>query len=207
MNSTALWYATRASGLMALLLLTLTMVLGITTTTRARARNWPGFAHQELHRRISILAVVFLAIHVLTSVLDTFVNISWIAIVIPFTSQYAGFWVGVGAVALDLMVAVIVTSLLRDRMRPGTWRAVHWLAYLCWPIALAHTFGMGTDSGEAWVIGLGVVCVLSVAVALVWRLRMVSRQTAARTARAAVAGTPPKHLSLHGRTSAGSRRG
>ena len=207
MNSTALWYATRASGLMALILLTLTMVLGITTTTRARARNWPGFAHQELHRRISILAVVFLGIHVLTSVLDTFVNISWAAIVIPFTSQYSSFWVGVGAVALDLMVAVFVTSLLRDRMRAGTWRAVHWLAYLSWPIALGHTFGMGTDAREVWVIVLGAVCVLSVALALVWRLRMVSRQAAARTAHAAVAGTPLKHLSLHGRTKAGARRG
>ena len=59
------------------------MVLGITTTTRARARNWPGFAQQEMHRRISMIAVVFLGIHVLTSVLDTYVNISWAAIVDP----------------------------------------------------------------------------------------------------------------------------
>ena len=83
MNSTALWYATRASGIMALVLLTLTMVLGLTTTTRARARNWPGFAQQEMHRRISMIAVVFLGIHVLTSVLDTYVNISWAAVVDP----------------------------------------------------------------------------------------------------------------------------
>ena len=207
MSSTALWYATRATGLMALILLTLTMVLGITTTTRARARNWPGFAHQELHRRISMLAVAFLAIHVLTSVLDTFVNIPWIAIVVPFTSHYSSFWVGVGTVSLDLMVAVFVTSLLRDRMRPGAWRAVHWLAYLSWPIALAHTFGMGTDSREGWVIVLGVACVLSVGVSLAWRLRMVSRQASARTAHAAVPGMPPKHLSLHGRERVGSRRG
>src|ERR1700678_3284823 len=100
MNSTALWYATRASGLMALILLTLTMVLGVTTPPRARARNWPGFAQQELHRRISMMAVVFVGIHVLTSVLDTYVNISWTAIVIPFTSSYARLWVGVGAISL-----------------------------------------------------------------------------------------------------------
>ena len=47
-------------------------------------------------------------------------------------------------------------------MRPATWRAVHWLAYLSWPVAMAHTFGMGTDAGERWVIVLGVVCVLAV---------------------------------------------
>jgi len=205
-SSTDLWYATRASGLMALILLTLTMVLGITTTTRARARNWPGFAQQEMHRRISMIAVVFLGIHVVTSVLDTFVNISWAAVVIPFTSSYGTFWVGVGAIALDLMIAVFVTSLLRARMRPGTWRALHWLAYLSWPVALAHTFGMGTDSREGWVIVLGIVCVASVAAALAWRLREVSRQASARTAHASVAGVPPKHLALTTRSRAGSRR-
>ena len=206
MNSTSLWYATRASGIMALILLTLTMVLGMTTTTRARARNWPGFAQQEMHRRISMIAVVFLGIHVLTSVLDTFVNISWAAIVIPFTSSYGRFWVGVGAVSLDLMIAVFVTSLLRSRMRPGTWRAVHWLAYLSWPLALAHTFGMGTDAGEGWVIVLGVVCVAAVGLALAWRLREVSRQASARTAHASVSGVPPKHLALATQRKAGARR-
>ncbi len=206
MSSTALWYATRASGLMALILLTLTMVLGLVTSSRARARHWPGFAQQEMHRRISILAVVFLGLHVLTSVADSYVDIGWTAIVIPFTSRYSGFWVGVGAVALDLMVAVFVTSLLRGRMRPGTWRAVHWLAYLSWPIALAHTFGMGTDSREQWVIVLAVVCVLAVAAALGWRLWSSSRQRADRTARAAVPGPPTKHLALSGRHRPGSHR-
>lgn len=207
MSSTALWYATRATGLMALVLLTLTMVLGITTTTRARARHWPGFAQQELHRRISILSVVFLGIHVLTSVLDTFVSISWAAVVVPFTSRYQGLWVGVGAIALDLMIAVFVTSLFRERMRPATWRAVHWLAYLSWPVAMAHTFGMGTDAGEGWVIVLGVVCGLAVAGALGWRLRAAHRQAVARTAHASVPSTPPKHLQVGGRTKVWSGRG
>jgi DMSO/TMAO reductase YedYZ heme-binding membrane subunit len=158
-----------------------------------------------MHRRISMIAVVFLGIHVLTSVLDTYVNISWAAIVVPFTSSYGRFWVGVGAISLDLMIAVFVTSLLRARMRPATWRAVHWLAYLSWPVALAHTFGMGTDARESWVIVLGVVCVASVGVALAWRLRAVSRQASVRTARASVPEPSPKHLALTGRA-ARSRR-
>ena len=205
MSSTNLWYATRASGLMALVLLTLTMVLGLTTTTRARARNWPGFAQQEMHRRISILAVVFLAIHVLTSVLDTYVHIGWAAIVVPFTSGYASFWVGVGAVALDLMVAVFVSSLLRARMRPRTWRAVHWLAYLSWPVAVAHTFGMGTDAREHWVVALGVACGVAVGAALAWRLRAASRQSAVRAMHTVGAVPPPKHLALSGRPQGDSR--
>jgi sulfoxide reductase heme-binding subunit YedZ len=206
MNSTALWYATRATGLMALVLLTLTMVLGITTTTRARARNWPGFAQQELHRRVSMLAVVFLALHVLTSVLDTFVHIGWTAVVIPFASDYGRFWVGVGTIALDLMIAVFVSSLLRARMRPATWRAVHWLAYLSWPVALAHTFGMGTDAGETWVIVLGSVCVVAVAAALAWRFRQAGRQASLRAAHSGLAGSPPKHLVLTARSRTGAPR-
>ena len=78
------------------------------------------------------------------------------------------------------MAAVFVTSLLRSRLRPGTWRAVHWLAYLCWPVAVAHTFGMGTDAGELWVIVLGAVSVAAVLAALIWRVAAVSRQRAAR---------------------------
>ena len=207
MNSTALWYATRSSGLMALVLLTITMVLGLTTTTRTRARNWPGFAQQEMHRRISILAVVFLGIHVLTSVLDTYVNIGWVSVVVPFTSHYSSFWVGIGAVSLDLMLAVFVTSLLRSRMRPGTWRALHWLAYLSWPIALAHTYGMGTDSREGWVIALGVACTIAVAAALAWRVGTAGRQREARRAHASVNEAPPKHLALTPtRDRAGRRR-
>jgi sulfoxide reductase heme-binding subunit YedZ len=123
-NSTYLWYTTRASGIVTLLLLTLTMVLGLATTNRLQARSWPGFAQQEIHRRISILAVIFLAIHVLTSILDTFVHIGWPAVVVPFTSPYSRFWVG-----------------------------------------------LGTDSREHWIIALGALCVLSVGLALLWRMR------------------------------------
>ena len=178
MNSTYLWYATRASGIVALVLLTLTMVFGLVTTSRARARNWPGFAQQEIHRRISIIAVVFLAIHVLTSILDTYVHIGWFAVVVPFTSPYSRFWVGVGTIALDLMVAVFVSSLLRAHLKPGTWRGIHWLAYAAWPIAMAHTFGLGTDSREQWVIVLSALCALSVGLALAWRVRAVAKRRA-----------------------------
>lgn len=182
MNSTSLWYATRASGIVTLILLTLTMILGLVTTGRARARNWPGFAQQEIHRRISIMAVVFLAIHVVTSILDAYVHIGWFAVVVPFASPYGRFWVGLGAIALDLMMAVFVSSLLRARMRPDVWRGIHWLAYASWPLALIHTFGLGTDSREGWVIALGAVCVLSVVVAFVWRVHISATRQATLSA-------------------------
>ncbi len=204
MNSTALWYTTRATGMVALVLLTITMVLGVATVKRAKARGWPGFAQQELHRRTSVIAVVFVGIHVLTSVLDTYVTIGWGSVVVPFTSTYSRFWVGVGTVALDLMLAVFLSSLLRSRMKPGTWRSVHWLAYLCWPVALAHTFGMGTDSGEPWVLALGWLCVLSVGGALLWRIGFTARQRRISAA-AVVTDGPYKHLALSGRATGDPR--
>jgi sulfoxide reductase heme-binding subunit YedZ len=189
MSSTWFWYATRASGIVALVLLTATMVLGLAVTNRVKARDWPGYAQQELHRRISMLSMIFVAIHILTSVLDTYVSIGWLAIIVPFTAGYDRFWVGVGTVGFDLMVAVFVTSVLRSRMKPGTWRAVHWLAYLCWPVAVAHTFGMGTDAGEAWVISLGGLCIMAVLISLIWRLQVTGRQ---RRAAVAVATAEPR---------------
>lgn len=201
MNSTSLWYATRASGIVALILLNLSMVLGLVTTSRPRARSWPGFAQQEIHRRISIIAVVFVAIHVLTSILDTYVHIGWLAIVVPFASPYSRFWVGLGTIALDLMVAVFVSSLLRAHLKPGTWRAIHWLAYASWPVALIHTFGMGTDSRERWVIALGALCVLAVGLSLAWRVRAAAKR------RASVPTTTNHPVPLNRHVSAARTRG
>ena len=169
MSSPVLWYATRATGLVALVLLSLTMVLGIMTANRVGARWWPRFAQQDLHRRVSMVAVVFLAAHVLTSVADTYVHIGWAAVVVPFASSYKRAWVTVGTVGTDLMLAIGVTSLLRHRMSPRLWRAVHWLAYLSWPVALAHAFGMGTDMRLPWVTDLAVACIVAVLAALAWR--------------------------------------
>jgi sulfoxide reductase heme-binding subunit YedZ len=203
MSSTTLWYTTRATGIVALILLTITMVLGLVTTNRARARNWPGFVQQEMHRRISMIAVVFVAIHVLTSILDTFVSISWLTLVVPFTSSYGRFWVGVGTISLDLMLAVFVSSLVRARISPSSWRALHWLAYLSWPVALAHTFGIGTDAGEPWVIALAVACILAVGAGLIWRWYVTGRHSdqqrlhrtpgAARALAPAVTTRGPRH--------------
>jgi DMSO/TMAO reductase YedYZ heme-binding membrane subunit len=164
-----MWYTTRATGLVALLLLTITVVLGLLTAGRASGSKWPRFVQQDLHRRISLLAVVFLSIHILTSVLDSYVHIGWIGIVVPFTSPYERFFVGLGAVSLDLMAAVLISSLLRNRIRPRTWRALHWLSYLSWPIAIAHSVGAGTDTRLLWVDVMVAVCCLAVLGTGLWR--------------------------------------
>ena len=169
-SSQALWYTTRATGMVALVLLTLTMVLGVLTTVRFRSASWPRFALSLLHRRASLITLVFLGIHVVSTVLDSFAPIGWISIVVPFTSPYRRLWLGLGTIALDLLLAVGISSLLRQRINPRTWRAVHWVSYGVWPVAVLHAFGTGTDPRLHWVLVVTVACVAAVAVAVGWRL-------------------------------------
>lgn len=169
-SSTSLWYATRATGVVALVLLTMTVVLGIVTAGRAKSRSWPAFAQADLHKRVSVIALVVLGIHVLTSVLDTYVHLGWASIVVPFASSYQPLWTGLGTVALDLMLAVAVSSALRRHLGARTWRILHWLGPLCWPIAMAHALGEGTDGGTPWMDGLAAACVVAVVGATWWRI-------------------------------------
>ena len=169
MSSIDLWYTTRATGLVALVLLTATMVLGILTAGRAQS-SLPAFARAEIHRRVAVLTVVFLAIHVLTSVLDSYVDINWLAIVVPFSSNYHTGWLALGTVGVDFFLAVAVSSALRRHISARAWRAWHWVAYLSWPVAVGHGVGMGTDASLPWVLGLVSVCIAGVVGAATWRV-------------------------------------
>jgi methionine sulfoxide reductase heme-binding subunit len=165
-----LWYTTRASGIVALVLLSGSVVLGLITSARAGTHSWPRFAVSDLHRKVSLLALVFVCIHVLTTVVDTFVPIGWLPALVPLTSHYKTLWVTLGTVAFDLLLAVAITSILRARIRAGTWRAVHWASYLSWPIAVAHGIQMGTDMRFVWVDGLVAVCCIAVMMTFGWRV-------------------------------------
>lgn len=168
-SSTALWYASRATGVVALVLLTAVMVLGVMVTGKRSLPGLPRFGTTSLHRNLSLLAVLFVAVHVITAIADPFVTIGIAASVIPFTSPYETVWIGLGAVALDLMAALIVTSLLRARMGRRTWRAVHWLSYAIWPVALAHSIWSSKDFQHGWLLWLGLGCAAVVAGAAAWR--------------------------------------
>jgi sulfoxide reductase heme-binding subunit YedZ len=169
-SSTALWYASRATGVIALVLLTAVFVLGILVTRKRNLPGLPRFGTAGLHRNLSLLAVLFVAVHVITAIADPYVTIGIAATVIPFTSPYETFWLGLGAVSLDLMAALIVTSLLRARIGRRTWRAVHWLSYAAWPVALAHSFGSSTDMEGGWLMWLGIACAAAVSGAATWRV-------------------------------------
>jgi sulfoxide reductase heme-binding subunit YedZ len=174
-SSTALWYASRATGVVALLLLTAVVLLGLLVTRQGRLPGLPRFAVTGLHRNISLLAVAFVAVHVLTAVADTYVHIPLTAAVVPLASEYERLWIGLGAVSLDITIALIVTSLLRRHLSRRLWRAVHLLAYASWPVAWLHSITSSADMRHGWMFLLAVACALLVVVAVGWRQSAASR--------------------------------
>ena len=166
----AVWYMIRATGIVALVLLTLTTVLGLLSAARVRTRRWPAFAQVDLHKRATLLALVFLALHVIGAVVDSYVHVGLVSVVVPFTSSFRPLWTGLGAVAVDLLAAVAISSALRQRIAPDLWRRLHWLAYGCWPFAMAHALGAGTDAGQLWMDAIAAACTIAVVCALTWRV-------------------------------------
>jgi sulfoxide reductase heme-binding subunit YedZ len=152
-------------------LLTASVVLGIMGSVRfVAAPRWPRFAIDSLHRDVSLLVLVVLVAHIITSVLDSFGPIRLLDAVIPFASVYRPLWLGLGALSFDLLIALVVTSLLRRRLGYRSWRAVHWLAYASWPVAVLHTLGTGTDVKSWWLLVLTIGCLAAVVVAALVRI-------------------------------------
>ncbi|MGZ4666627.1 MAG: ferric reductase-like transmembrane domain-containing protein [Frankiaceae bacterium] len=169
-SGSALWYFSRATGVVTLGLLTLVVLLGVLTRGGKPLPGLPRFAVAGLHRNASLLVLVMLAVHISAAVLDSYAPISLADAVIPFVSAYRPFWLGLGALSFDLLLAVIATSLLRPYLGVRVWKAVHWAAYAAWPVALVHGLGTGTDASEGWMLAFTAVCVGVAVLAVIWRV-------------------------------------
>ena len=163
-----LWYVNRGTGVTLLVLFTLSTVLGVLSAREGRRRLVPGIVTQGLHRNLALLSLVLLLGHVTSAVVDTYVDIRWWQAFWPVGATYKPFWLGAGSLALDLMLVLVVTSLLRERIPHRLWRSVHWLGYLAWVVSLAHGAGIGTDARTGWGVwtGVGSLGVVLAAVAL-----------------------------------------
>lgn len=182
----ALWYFSRGSGAVAMVLLTAVLVLGVAQLLGARSRLITRLVVTGLHKNLSLVALVFLALHIATSIVDGYVALRWFDAFVPFTATYRPVWVGLGAVAVDLAIAVIVTSFVRVRLGYRTWRFVHWLTYAIWPVALVHALGTGSDVRSPWL--QGTILVAAVAAIAAAASRVARRRPARRLASAAAFG-------------------
>lgn len=170
MSTQLLWYTTRGSGAVSLILLSAVACLGLLTRLRASAPGWPSFLTAAVHRDLSLVALFFLGLHIVTAVVDPFTSLGPVAAIVPFGSSYRTFWLGLGTLSFELGLAIGLTSLFRRVIGARLWRAVHWLAYVCWPLAILHVLGTGTDARSAWLLGITVVCIVAVLICLVIRL-------------------------------------
>ena len=175
MSDTLLWYTTRGAGAVSLVLLSGVVVLGILSALRVQTSGWPRFLTAGLHRNLALMTLVFLGLHIVTAVIDPFTHLGWLTAVVPFSSYYRTFWLGLGTVAFELLVAIVVTSLARPLVGQAAWRLVHWLTYASWPIAVFHGLGTGTDVWSAWSLVLTALCVSAVIAAIAYRLMAGSR--------------------------------
>lgn len=170
MSDPVVWYVARGSGLAALLLLTTSVVLGVVSVVRVHSPRWPRFALARLHRNLSLLALTFGAVHVLTTVIDSFVPITVVDAFVPFASEYKPFWLAMGTIGADLMLAVLITTAIRRRIGFQTWRSIHVLSYGCWATSVVHSIGVGSDArSAAWGVMIVAACIGAVGGALVQR--------------------------------------
>jgi predicted ferric reductase len=169
-SNTILWYTTRGAGAVTLVLLSSVVVLGILSSLRVQSARWPRFMTTGLHRNLALLTLVFLSLHIVTAVVDPFTHLGWLAAIVPFSSYYRTLWLGLGTVAFELLLAIVLTSLVRGFIGHGAWRAVHWLAYASWPIAVVHGLGTGTDVWSDWFLALTAVCAGAVLIAAGYRV-------------------------------------
>lgn len=186
MNSTQwLWFISRGSGLVLLVLFTVVVVLGTATRLGWAPSRWPRFVAAELHRSLALFTVALLGLHVVTAIADPYVPIGWAATAIPFLSPYRTAAIGLGTLAVDLGGAVLLTSLVRNRLGLRAWRAVHWLAFLAWPAAFGHALSAGGDLRIGWVA------------AVIWGSAAVAAAAVAARLAAAVAARSPSASRPH----------
>ena len=176
----ALWFLMRGSGVVSLLLLTGATTLGIATWGGIRLGGFPRFATLALHRSVSMLATAFIAIHVASAVADPYAAVGLVNVVVPFTAPSRPLLVGLGAVAADIVLALILTGILRERMSRRAWRGIRWAAYAAWPVAFVHAVGMGSDTSAVWLQTVAMTCLIVVTGTAVWRLLVRSGRTVAR---------------------------
>jgi sulfoxide reductase heme-binding subunit YedZ len=165
-----LWFAARGLGIVLLLTLTGTVVLGVLTSRRWTAEGWPRFVTQELHRNLSLLAVVLLVLHGGAVLLDTYAGLGLRDVLVPFATAYRPLWLGLGVLSGELLVALVVVSSYRQLLGYRLWRFTHWAAYAAWPLALLHGLGTGSDTRFGWALVVYAGCAGAVLVAVLARL-------------------------------------
>lgn len=179
------WYLARASGMVAVVLLVASLVLGVLLSTRAlKPVDSPAWL-REMHRWVSMLAVVATGTHLAGLVADSYAHFGWREILVPGASSWKPTAVTVGVIALYLLALVWVSSLFMKRLPRRLWRGIHSLSYALVWTAVVHAGLAGTDvSNRVYQVVALVLTVIATTAAVV---RVLLGRSAARAAARAAA--------------------
>jgi len=162
LNEQIWWYTARAGGIVAWFLLAAAVVWGLLAHTRViEGRPKPAWV-LDLHRFLGGLAVVFTAVHVLALVADSYLYFGWSEVLVPFASAWEPGPVALGVVALWLLAAVEVSSLLQRRLPRRAWRWIHLSSYVAFWATALHVVLAGTDAANPFFVVGNLAAILSV---------------------------------------------
>lgn len=173
------WMLIRSSGVTAFLLLTAVVALGLLLRTRLLRAAPPRLL--TVHRFVAVLALGFLAVHMLLLLVDPVVRFLPYELLVPFTSHWRPAAVGAGVLAFWLLLAPVAVTGMRSRLgrlAPSLFNRTHLAAYAAWPLALGHFAASGSDTGKLW--GVTAIAVTGVVVTVLLTVRGVVGRRARR---------------------------
>ena len=148
MSNQTWWYVARSGGIVAWALAALAVIWGLQLSTRLVRKPAPAWV-LDLHRFLGGFAVVFVGVHLLGLAADSFIGFGPAELFVPFASSYEPFAVALGVVAMYLLLAVEITSLLMKRIPRRFWRGVHFSSYAVFVLGTLHGLLAGTDGDNA----------------------------------------------------------
>lgn len=153
-DHTLSWEVARVGGLVAYLLATASVVLGLLLSLKTRSPRWPRFITNELHRHVTALSLLFIAVHSLAVWVDPFTGFSAREVLLPMASHYRPVWIAFGIVGAYLAAAIWLSEYARRWIGYAWWHRFHMLAFVVFVMATVHGLGSGSDSTAAWAMAL-----------------------------------------------------
>lgn len=178
------WYVARGGGLTAWLLLSVTVVLGLLTASRILGRRVSRAQLEHVHRIVGEVAMIFIGVHILGLFLDTYVHFGLADLFVPLASSWHPIPVAFGIVAFWLLIAVMLSSLLKDRIPHALWQTIHLSSYAAYVLTTVHLMTAGTDAtwGPIAIANVTIAALVAglASIALVRYLRRPARVIPAR---------------------------
>ena len=150
--STVTWDTARAGGFVAYILVTASIALGLALSLRWYTRSWPRWATTDLHRYVTLLAIVFTGVHSLAIWLDPFMAFTPAEVIIPLLSHYRPIWVALGIVSAYLLLAIWLSERIQKQIGYAWWRRLHYLTFGVWGLVTVHGLTTGSDTRTPWAL-------------------------------------------------------